>query len=180
MSQKVTRHAWPRAGRGILAGALLGLAACAGRPTPPAQTVRQQPAAPPARLAWLPVDALDAPDLARTLNDHLARVRVPGTTGRMKAAVSMEVAQLAIECTAPTPACYAAVGRSLGADQMLWAELGTTEPRGKSVRVVLTLFDVRGGASAKRVEKTFEGRQAARDGVAELVERTFAGGTPPP
>jgi hypothetical protein len=155
------------------------LAACA-TPKPPPAKPRAAAPAPPKRLAWLPVDPLDAPDVAPTINEHLSRLKIAGTGETVRGAVSLEVAQLAIECTDATPTCYTAVGRSLGVDQLLWAELrrsGTPKP---SIRVALALFDVRAGAPPKRIERTFDGTEEARAGVAELVAGAFTptGATP--
>ena len=159
------------------AAALICLGACASKPPPPAASPRAAAPAPePKRLAWLPVETLEMPDVARTVNDHLGRVKISGATDGRKAAVSMEVAQLAIECTEPTPACYGAVGNSLGADQLLWAELHPGPARAPTIRIALALFDVRAGTAPKRVEKTFDGVQAARAGVADLVDHAFEGG----
>jgi hypothetical protein len=159
----------------MLSGALLLGLGCASQPAPPA--AHAQKPAPPARLAWLPADPLAGPELAQAVNDRLGQITLPGTSAGVKAAVSMEVAQLAIECTEPTPTCYTAVGRSLGADEMLWAELSPDSGHQTAVRVALLLFDVRGGAAPRRVERTFAGVDAARAGVAALVD-TFKTGSP--
>jgi len=161
-----------------LAGAAsLCSVACASRHAPAPVTPRAAtPTVPPKKLAWLPVDVLDAPDVARTINDHLGRLKIPGAGDSVKAAVSLEMAQLAIECTEQTPACYRAVGKSLGADQMLWGELRRSPTPKKSIRVSLALFDVRAGTPPKRVEKTFDDPQAARAGVAALVDHAFTSG----
>ena len=82
-------------------------------------------------------------------------------------AESMEVAQLAIECIQPTPACYTAVARSLNADRLLWAEMAPAEEK---IRVTVVLFDAHANTAARRVG-TFDGVQAARVGVADLVAR---------
>jgi len=164
----------------VMGAASLCLGACASKQPVAATRKPTAPPAPQKKLAWLPVDALDAPDVAKTINEHLARLKVAGAGERVKAAVSLEVAQLAIECTDPTPACYRAVGRSLGADQMLWAELRRNATPKRSIRIALALFDVRAGTPPKRVEKTFEGTEAARAGIGELVSNAFgsAVGTP--
>jgi hypothetical protein len=122
-------------------------------------------APPPAKLAWMPLDPFDAPVVARAVNDEMSRVKLPGTAPGFKAAVSMEVAQLAIECIAPTPACYRAVGHSLGADRLIWAQI---DPEDEKIRVTVVLFDVGAGTETRKVG-TFEGVQAARAGVADLV-----------
>jgi hypothetical protein len=152
----------------VLAGVVLLALGCAGR-TPPVRTA--QKASPPARLTWLPAESIGGRELAKAVNEHLRQVSLPGSATSVRAAVSMEVAQLAIECTEPTPSCYTAVGRSLGADEILWAELGAPGDSSHEVRVALLLYDVRGGAAPKRVERTFDSVEAARAGVSALVDR---------
>jgi hypothetical protein len=83
----------------------------------------------------------------------------------------MEVAQLAIECIQATPACYAAVARSLNADRLMWAQVAAADQK---IRVTVLLFDVGAGTTSKRTG-TFDGVQAARAGVAELVGHAAGG-----
>jgi hypothetical protein len=151
-----------------LAGSILLLCvgACASKPPPPAPTVRK-PAPPPQRLAWMPLDVFEGA-VGAAINDQMGKVRPPGTSASVKAAVSMEVAQLAIECIQPTPACYAAVGRSLNADRLLWAELEPSDD--DKVVVTIVMFDVEAGKSSRRAG-TFADAQAASAGVADLVQR---------
>ena len=155
----------------MLALCCVGLA-CASEPKPAPVVAKKPPAPPPAKLAWMPLDALDAPVVARAVNDQLGRVKLPGTNAGVRAAVSMEVAQLAIECIDATPACYRAVAHSLGADRLLWAEV---EPAEQKIRVTVVLFDVGPGTETRKVG-TFDGVEAARDGVAALVEHTATPG----
>jgi len=160
-----------RPGRLRLAAAIalpvvLSVGACASEPPPPVETARKPPP-PPRRLAWMPLDAFEGP-VALAINDQMRQVRPPGTSSSVKAAVSMEVAQLAIECIKPTAECYAAVGRSLNADRLMWAEL---EPSGDDkVVITIVMFDVEAGKSSRRAG-TFADAQAARSGVADLVQR---------
>jgi hypothetical protein len=151
---------------------LLLLQACASQHAhAPAAAIAAPPR--PVRLAWLPLDALVAPDLAATINQRLGGLRVGGATESFRAPVSMEVAQLAIECIEPVAACYTAVGRSLGADRVLWAELAPHGEAGGGVRVALVLFDVSGGAVVRRAERSFADADQARAGVATLVSEAF-------
>jgi hypothetical protein len=150
---------------------LLALGGCAH--SGPARDPATATAAAPVRVAWLPLEPLVAPDVAKTVNDRLGRLAVPGTTRSYRAPVSMEVAQLALECIEPTAQCYAAVGRSVGADRLLWAELGPAPSSEESLRVAVVLFDVRGSAVVKRVEQTYDGLDAVRAGVATLVDHAL-------
>jgi hypothetical protein len=174
-----TAGAAQRAKRGALyalSGALWLALGCASRSPPPARTAVS--AKPPARFTWLPADAIAGRDLAKAVNENLGQVSLPGAAASVKSAVSMEVAQLAIECTEPTPTCYTAVGRSLGADEMVWAELGAGGSSSRDIRVALLFYDVRAGADPKRVEQKFESLEAARAGVSALVDRLKTGSDP--
>jgi len=139
-----------------------------------AATVKQAPggSGPPAasaparaRMAWMPCDARAQPELAAAVNGRLEQAKVAGVKESFQASVSMEMAQLAIECIEPTPACYRAVGHSLGADRLMWAEI---DPGDDKIRVSVMFFDVSSGETSRKVG-TFEGVQAARAGVAQLV-----------
>jgi hypothetical protein len=156
------------------AGVLVGGLACASSAPPPVHTV-QKAAPPAAHLAWLPAESVAGKKLADAINAGLGQVSLPGAAAGVKAAVSMEVAQLAIECTDPTPTCYTAVGRSIGADEMLWVELGAGGRSSSEVRVALLLYDVRAGTPPRRVERTFAGVDAAGAGVAALADTLKAG-----
>jgi hypothetical protein len=129
----------------------------------------------PARLAWLPVEARASASLAGALNDRLARVNVDGVGEKFQAPVSMEMAQLAIECIDHTPSCYSAVGRSVGADRLLWAEVDKGAKGAVTVRV--SLFDVEAASLVRKAEKAYASSHAAKAGVAALVDGAF--GAPP-
>jgi hypothetical protein len=172
MSSPVVRRERPSGGTQlptVLALVCL-LGACASQPAPAPRRAAQTPAAGPVRLVWLPVESLVAPAIAGSANDALARVRPRDATQSARAAVSMEVAQLTIECVQPTPACHAAVGRSLGADRLLWVEVRA--PAGvPAVAVALEVFDVGRGASVQRAERTFKDASAAGAGIATFIEQ---------
>jgi len=160
----------------LLSTVILSIGACATHKPPPAQAMK--PPSPPQKLAWMPLDPLDAPSVARAVNDTMSRTEIEGTTPAVKAAVSMEVAQLAIECIQPTPACYRAVGHSLGADRLLWAEIDRAAPEDK-IRITIVVFDVRAGTASREVA-TYDGVQAARAGIAQLVAHAARGGSRAP
>jgi hypothetical protein len=172
---------WARPSLGRLSGSILLLAlsagACASSPQRPAETARKPEPAAARRLAWMPLDGLDAPAIAQAVNERMSAVRPTGTSTSVKAAVSMEVAQLAIECIKPTTECYAAVGRSLNADRLLWAELQPSSDDDKIV-VTIVMFDVEAGKSSRRAG-TFADAQAARAGVADLVQHVTDPGSVP-
>jgi hypothetical protein len=162
----------------LLIGALLLCLPAACTTTnkrPPASAARAGVSRPRVvRLAWLPAEPFLSRDLAATINDRLAHVTVAGTTEIIRAPLSMEVAQLAIECIEASPRCYSPVGRSLGADRLVWAEL-----RGSSsaVRVTLVLFDVGAGAVVDKHVRTFPSVDEARASVTAMIDGAFA---PPP
>jgi hypothetical protein len=147
---------------------LLSFAACASSQAPPVETAKKAEPAREQRLAWMPLDPFDAPAVAQAVNDQMGRVKLAGTSAGVKAAVSMEVAQLAIECIQPTPSCYTAVARSLGADRIMWAELAPVPPPDEKIKITVVVFEVQ-GATASRRAKTFDGAEAARAGIGELV-----------
>lgn len=149
--------------------------ACASNEKPAPVTVAKA-APPPAKLAWMPLDPFDAPVVARAVNDEMSRIKLAGTSPGVKAAVSMETAQLAIECIEATPACYRAVGHSLGADRLMWAQI---DPAEEKIRVTVVLFDVSAGTETRKVG-TFDGVQAARAGVSELVAHAAKPGSATP
>ena len=171
-----------RASRVRLAGALLlvCLGGCASSEPPPVETVRKPAPPPPQRLAWMPLDPLDAPGVAQVVNERMSKIKPAGTNATVKAAVSMETAQLAIECIQPTPACYTAVGRSLNADRLMWAEVEPATDDDDKLRLTVVLFDVQAGTAPKRVGGTFADVQAARAGAGDLVDRAADGGSRSP
>jgi hypothetical protein len=158
-----------------LGGLLAGLASACATTTGP-QTIVALPPPPasapaPVRLAWLPVETRASASLAGALNDRLARVSVDGVAEAFQAPVSMEMAQLAIECIEHTPACYAAVGRSIGGDRLLWAEVDRGARGTVTVRV--SLFDVGAGAIVKKAERAYPSASAARTGAAAFLDGAF-------
>jgi len=170
MSETLDRPA--RAGRRLRMGGPLRLfcvvcaAACASAPPPPPEPPKV--AAAPQRLGWMPLDSFDAPVVAEAINERTSRVKPAWAAESVKAAVSMEVAQLAIECIQPTADCYGAVAKSLKADRLLWAEVDPVAADEK-IRITVVMFDVRAGTASRRVG-TFNGVPAARAGVGDLVD----------
>jgi hypothetical protein len=87
--------------------------------------------------------------------------------------VSMEMAQLAIECIERTPRCYRAVGRSVGADRLLWVDLVRGARRDVGVTLRVSLFDVAGGAVLTQEARAFPSAKAAGAGAAAFVDAAF-------
>jgi hypothetical protein len=173
-----------RTGHGRSLGPLLAALACAcatAKPPPAAPPPAPARAAPPPlRLAVLPLEPRAAPEIAAAVNPRLARVAVEGVTETFQAPVSMEMAQLAIECIDHKPACYAAVARSVKAERLVWVEL--ERGRGGAVKLRVCLFDAGKGAVVKEGTRAFPSAKAARAGGVALVDEvlgarpTVAGG----
>jgi hypothetical protein len=129
--------------------------------------------APRARMAWMPCDARAQPDLAAAVNGRLEQAKVAGVGESFQASVSMEMAQLAIECIEKTPRCYTAVGRSIGADRLLWAHLDRAAQGDLTLRV--SLFDVERGAIVNVAKGHYPNAKAAAGDVGALVTRAETG-----
>jgi hypothetical protein len=138
------------------------LAAC----HPPA---KPQPAAPAhkVRLAVFPAESAEFPKTAKAMTTALSDAKVAGIEDTLVAKTSLGDAQLLIECNDPTPECYAAVGKSLEADRMLFAVI-EKEPK-KKVKITITLFDVIGHRNGGHAEKVFASEAEATAGLDGLI-----------
>ncbi len=159
---------------GVNRVAIAVLALGLGCAATPHQAVRSPPKAvnsppPRVRLAWLPFDAPASSGLTTAVNANLEHVKIAGVTESFQASVSMEMAQLAIECIEKTARCYAAVGRSVGADRLLWADLDRRAHGNLTLRVAL--FDVDRGAVVHEAEQSYPSAKAAQADVETLIAR---------
>jgi hypothetical protein len=166
---------------GVNRVAIVALAVVSGCATTTHQAARPRPAAavtppPRVRLAWLPFAASGSSGLAKAVNAQLEQVKPDGITESFRAPVSMETAQLAIECIDKTAACYAAVGRSIGADRLLWADHDRHGHGNLTIRV--TLFDVGHGGIVHEAEQSYPSSKAAQADVEALITRSHAGERP--
>jgi len=139
--------------------------------SPPAAAVASRPS--PVRLAWLPFDASTSSGLTAAVNAQLEHLQIEGVTESFRAPVSMEMAQLAIECIEKTARCYAAVGRSIGADRLLWADLDRHGRGNLTLRVAL--FDVARGGIVHEAEQSYPSAKAAQADVESLIARARSG-----
>lgn len=133
---------------------------------------RPHGAAPPAgkpALAVLPAESDAFPKAAKAATEYLGRARVRGFDEPQLSKVSMEVAQLSIECVEATVSCYSAVGKELKVNQLLFAQI-ENGPRPKSLRVTVTLFDVDAAAAKRSVVKVFDDEDDASYGMRDVVE----------
>jgi hypothetical protein len=144
------------------ATAALVLAIGCHRSAPPAQ-----PAANTTQLVVLPAESDAFPKAATAVSTALAGASVPGVDAKQVSKVSLEVVQLSIECVDPTTACFAAVGKSLSANRLLFAQLDAQDKH--NVKVTVTLFDVDHSATAKTAQKVFTSEADASAGAAQLV-----------
>jgi hypothetical protein len=148
---------------------LVATSACA-HPSPPAAPIAASasPAPPrPIKLVALPAESLAFPKAAQAATDSLSRAQVSGLGAAQVSKVSLEVVQLSIECVDPSVACYVAVGRSLTANGLLFAQIARVQRQ--QLKVTVTLFDVDAKASKTRAEKVFASEDDATAGIAELV-----------
>jgi hypothetical protein len=140
---------------------------CATAPPPPTVT----PAPSRVRVGMMPVESDAFPRLAEDLNRLLPKMRVRGADETFVSRVTLEVVQISIECVDPTPDCYAAVGKSLAAERLLMSQIvGGQRRRDRSVKVVVSYFDVERGAPIHSIERLFRNQDEARRGISELLD----------
>jgi hypothetical protein len=162
----------------LLLGALFGaLHGCATKAPPKVAAVHRDTsvASGSVKLAVMPADSLLFADIASALDEQLGRARVSGAGATIRAKVSMEVAQLALECVSATDECYAQVGRFLQVDRLLWGQIAR-DAASPGVKVTVVLLDVARGAQLGRAEEVFPKNDAAIGGLHRLVDRAS---TPP-
>ena len=134
----------------------------------PASTTTPTPTKQPLKLAVLAVESDRFPEVARAATASLAKAQVPGIDEVEVSKVSLEVVQLSIECVDPTTTCYEAVGRSLAANRLLFAQVAPAGKRKRDVQVTITLFDV-DRSTPKTAQKTFPTARDATAGIDPLV-----------
>jgi len=142
----------------------LVLAACGGHSAP-------SPSAPAPKvvtLAILPAESDAFPTAAAAATDSLSHARVTGVDRTQVSKVSLEVVQLSIECVEATPACYQAVGRSLAADRLLFAQIAPG-PKKKQLKVTVSLFDVQVAGEPKVAEAVYPTEQDAAAKIPDLI-----------
>lgn len=156
--------------RGSLAALMIAAAACAhSRPPAPSAPASTSPPTPgnTVKLVVLPAESNTFPKAARATNDALLRAQIEGLGVAQVSKVSLEVAQLAIECVEPSITCYEAVGRSLAANDLLFAQIAVVKRQ--QLKVTITLFDVDAKTPRTKAEKIFASEDEATAGIAALV-----------
>ncbi len=148
---------------------LVAISACAHPGPPPGHSALAAPPPPPKpiKLVAMPAESLAFPKAAQAATDSLSRAQVSGLGSAQVSKVSLEVVQLSIECVDPSVACYVAVGRSLTANGLLFAQIA--QVKRQQLKVTVTLFDVDAKESRTRAEKVFASEDDATAGIAELV-----------
>jgi hypothetical protein len=149
---------------------------CAGKTPPPAApkaAVRASPYAVPGggRLVVLPAEELHFPETAHLLNDAVASVQFSNVRESAVAKVSMQVAQLSLECVEASESCYQAVGRFLLADRLLWVEVESDSDMTTTAgaKVTISLFGVEAGRLLGRAQQSYPASPTAQE--ADLLLR---------
>lgn len=146
-------------------------------PRSAAKRTRKSAIVAPVRLGVLPPDEMRFADLAAAVSTALKKIRAEGSgpwTEVVTTKVSMEVAQLSLECVAPTSDCYAAVGKFLQVDRLLWAQLSRDDDQ-KSVKVTVELLDVGLGTGIGHAERSFPEHGPSTDELQQLVDEAMEG-----
>jgi hypothetical protein len=136
-------------------------------PPPPPPAAEPPPRPDPVKLVWMPLDPMVHAKLGVALNGRFEHAQVPGVDVQTKSPVSMDVAQMSLECGQATVECFVAVGRHLQANRLLWADV--KRDKHKKIIVALSLLDVGRGAMVRRAEHTFANPRAALAGVDGLM-----------
>lgn len=155
------------------------LLGCAHKAPPPAVAfTRLDTNTSRVRLGVLPPDDISFSDIATALGEPLRRVHMgatgPSRTEVVMAKVSMEVAQLSLECVTPTNDCYAAVGKFLQVDRLLWGQLSRDQDKTR-VKVSVVLFDVGLGTTIGRAERSFPEHGTAAERLQKVVDEAMGG-----
>jgi hypothetical protein len=132
------------------------------------------------KLAVLPVESDSFPRLAKSINGVFHDLQVNGIEDYFLSKVTLEVAQLAIECVDQTNECWVAVGKSLSSDRMLMAQIGANAAaKGKkklrAVELTVTYFDVESGQPLHVSNKSFKSEDEALRGMKDLIDDAVSG-----
>jgi hypothetical protein len=124
------------------------------------------------KLAVLPVESDSYPRLAQGINGLFHEIQVAGVDDYFLSKVTLEVAQLAIECVDITNECWAAVGKSLTSDRLLLANIGRTgkKKRDYAVALSVTYFNVTAGQPVHAANRTFRTEEEALRGMKDVID----------
>jgi hypothetical protein len=155
----------------VVAIAGAAMAACATSRATPAKPAAAVVEKRKVRLAVLAVESDKFPKVAEIATASLAKVNLEGIDEVEVSKVSLEVVQLSIECVEQTLGCYQAVGKSLAANRLLFAQIAADKPKRpkRDIRVTVTLFDVDGLMPPKSAIRVFPTEKDATAGIDTLV-----------
>ena len=171
---------------GLVLTTLPGCASSPPPPPPPVPLALPPPPPPPpqppprqVKLVLMPAEKFLLPNVAKALNEKLAKALVPGVDEKTVAAISMETAQEQAECSRANDECYARVARLLGGDRLLWVEMERTGKGKKKgpVKILVLLFDAEKGTMIGRAEENLK-RDVVDDSLDRLIGRALSGGGP--
>ena len=120
------------------------------------------------RLGVLPVASDQFPQVAAEVSTLLREVK-PEKTEVFVSKVTLETAQLSVECIEATSACYTAVGKAMAVNRLVFSRVLPSKEPDKQVRVVVTLFDVDAGKPVKTVDHSYRNEADAERRVKKLV-----------
>ncbi len=159
--------------------AALTVAGCASSPQPKKseRVPEEAPARRRVKLAVLPVESDAYPRLARGINGLFHEIQVAGVDDYFLSKVTLEVAQLAIECVDVTNECWSAVGKSLTSDRLLLASIshGGKRRHDRTVTLSVTYFDVASAQPLHVVNKSFKNEDEALRGMKDVIDNAVAG-----
>ena len=116
----------------------------------------------------LPAESKEFPKAAHAATESLSKAHIAGVDETHVANVTLEVAQLSIECVEPTASCYSAVGKQLSANRLLFAQI-IPGPKNKEIKVTVTLFDVDASEPKRQQEKLYANEKEATTSIDQLV-----------
>ena len=146
---------------------MLSTAVACSHPAPPAQPHVEAAPPPKVRLAVLPAQDKPFAKAAKAIDDAFAQAHVSGVDETKLWKSPIDVVQLQVECDDPTPDCYAAAGKELNADRLLFATIEAA-PK-KQIDVTVTLFDVATKAVKQTAHQVYASEADAAAGAAALV-----------
>jgi hypothetical protein len=132
------------------------------------------PAPPKAKivLAVMPAESDAFPGVATAATEALTKAQVKGVDETKVWKASLEVVQMQIECVTAEDGCFAAAGKELHADRLLFAQIqGVLDgaKKHRSIGVTVVLFDVGTGAAVGSGHEQFDTESAAIAGLPKLV-----------
>lgn len=106
------------------------------------------------KMAVLPAEKLLLPRAAAVVNERLAHLQMADVDEITTATISMETAELQAECVDTGEACWSKVANMLGADRLLWVEMGRGPKKKKGpLKASIVLFDSERSAVLSRADE---------------------------